>query len=227
MFALRDDPGMELQVVVMGTHLMDDYGSTYRIIQQDGFDVEGYLHTIVRGEDEAAMAESVGLALVKLPDVLTRLKPDLLIVHGDRFDALSLATCAALMNIRILHIEGGEVSGTIDDSIRHSITKLSHYHACCTDRSRRRLLSMCEDNDHILLSGCPTYDKLLSCAVRYSDNVLARWTEGANIVALQHPVTTNIKDSLKMFDLMLDALLDFGVKTVVLFPNIDAGKPPC
>ncbi|XP_078592793.1 bifunctional UDP-N-acetylglucosamine 2-epimerase/N-acetylmannosamine kinase-like [Branchiostoma floridae x Branchiostoma japonicum] len=228
MFCLRDDPLMELRVVVMGTHLIDDYGSTYRMIQQDGFEVDGYLHTIVRGEDEAAMAESVGLALVKLPDVLVRLKPDLLIVHGDRFDALSLATCAALMNIRILHIEGGEVSGTIDDSIRHSISKLAHYHACCTDRARRRLLSMCEDNDRILLSGCPTYDKLLSCNVRNHDNVLARWAQGAKpkdyIVALQHPVTTNIKDSLKMFELMLDAVLDFGVVTVVLFPNIDAGS---
>ncbi|XP_019630948.1 PREDICTED: bifunctional UDP-N-acetylglucosamine 2-epimerase/N-acetylmannosamine kinase-like [Branchiostoma belcheri] len=228
MCALREDLDMELQVVVMGTHLIDDYGSTYRVIQQDGFEVDGFLHTIVRGEDEAAMAESVGLALVKLPDVLVRLKPDLLIVHGDRFDALSLATCAALMNIRILHIEGGEVSGTIDDSIRHSITKLAHYHACCTDRARRRLLSMCEDNDRILLSGCPTYDKLLSSHTRNYGSVLARWAHGADpkeyIVALQHPVTTNITDSLKMFDLMLDALLDFGVKTVLFFPNIDAGS---
>ncbi|XP_019635775.1 PREDICTED: bifunctional UDP-N-acetylglucosamine 2-epimerase/N-acetylmannosamine kinase-like isoform X1 [Branchiostoma belcheri] len=229
MFALRDDPDTELQVVVMGSHLIDDYGSTYRMIQQDEFEVDGYLHTIVRGEDEASMAESVGLALVKLPDVLVRLKPDLLIVHGDRFDALSLATCAALMNVRILHIEGGEVSGTIDDSIRHSITKLAHYHACCTDRARRRLLSMCEDNDHILLAGCPTYDKLLSCNVKNYDNVLSKWVgEGAKpkdfIIALQHPVTTDIKGSLKMFDLMLDALLEFNVKTLVLFPNIDAGS---
>ena len=81
------------------------------MIEQDDFDINTRLHTIVRGEDEAAMVESVGLALVKLPDVLNRLKPDIMIVHGDRFDALALATSAALMNIRILHIEGGEVSG--------------------------------------------------------------------------------------------------------------------
>lgn len=80
------------------------------MIEQDEFDIGSKLHTIVRGEDEAAMVESVGLALVKLPDVLQRLSPDVLIVHGDRFDALALATAAALMNIRILHLEGGEVS---------------------------------------------------------------------------------------------------------------------
>lgn len=79
------------------------------MIEQDDFDISSKLHTIVRGEDEAAMVESVGLALVKLPDVLQRLCPDILVVHGDRFDALALATAAALMNIRILHVEGGEV----------------------------------------------------------------------------------------------------------------------
>lgn len=79
------------------------------MIEQDDFDIGSKLHTIVRGEDEAAMVESVGLALVKLPDVLQRLHPDILVIHGDRFDALALATAAALMNIRILHLEGGEV----------------------------------------------------------------------------------------------------------------------
>lgn len=83
--------------------------NTFRMIEQDDFDIGSKLHTIVRGEDEAAMVESVGLALVKLPDVLQRLQPDILLVHGDRFDALALATAAALMNIRILHLEGGEV----------------------------------------------------------------------------------------------------------------------
>uniref|UniRef100_A0A3Q2Y6D5 UDP-N-acetylglucosamine 2-epimerase domain-containing protein n=1 Tax=Hippocampus comes TaxID=109280 RepID=A0A3Q2Y6D5_HIPCM len=83
--------------------------NTFRMIEQDDFDISSKLHTIVRGEDEAAMVESVGLALVKLPDVLQRLRPDLVIIHGDRFDALALATSAALMNIRILHLEGGEV----------------------------------------------------------------------------------------------------------------------
>lgn len=83
--------------------------NTFRMIEQDDFDIGSKLHTIVRGEDEAAMVESVGLALVKLPDVIQRLKPDILVVHGDRFDALALATAAALMNIRILHLEGGEV----------------------------------------------------------------------------------------------------------------------
>lgn len=83
--------------------------NTFRMIEQDDFDIGSKLHTIVRGEDEAAMVESVGLALVKLPDVLQRLHPDVLVVHGDRFDALALATAAALMNIRIFHVEGGEV----------------------------------------------------------------------------------------------------------------------
>ncbi|XP_006008242.1 bifunctional UDP-N-acetylglucosamine 2-epimerase/N-acetylmannosamine kinase [Latimeria chalumnae] len=218
----------KLDVVVLGSHMIDDYGNTYRMIEQDDFDIDTRLHTIVRGEDEAAMVESVGLALVKLPDVLIRLKPDIMIVHGDRFDALAVATSAALMNIRILHVEGGEVSGTIDDSIRHAITKLAHYHVCCTRSAEQHLIAMCEDHDTILLAGCPSYDKLLSAKNQDYMSILQVWLGDVKpneyIVALQHPVTTDIKHSIKMFELTLEALLSFNKKTLILFPNIDAGS---
>ncbi|XP_052574557.1 bifunctional UDP-N-acetylglucosamine 2-epimerase/N-acetylmannosamine kinase isoform X2 [Peromyscus californicus insignis] len=183
MFGIKTEPSFfELDVVVLGSHLIDDYGNTYRMIEQDDFDINTRLHTIVRGEDEAAMVESVGLALVKLPDVLNRLKPDIMIVHGDRFDALALATSAALMNIRILHIEGGEVSGTIDDSIRHAITKLAHYHVCCTRSAEQHLISMCEDHDRILLAGCPSYDKLLSAKNKDYMSVIRMWLGSKEMV---------------------------------------------
>ncbi|XP_010223491.1 PREDICTED: bifunctional UDP-N-acetylglucosamine 2-epimerase/N-acetylmannosamine kinase [Tinamus guttatus] len=230
MFGIKAEPQFfELDVVVLGSHLIDDYGNTYRMIEQDDFDIHTRLHTIVRGEDEAAMVESVGLALVKLPDVLNRLRPDIMIVHGDRFDALALATSAALMNIRILHIEGGEVSGTIDDSIRHAITKLAHYHVCCTRSAEQHLIAMCEDHDRILLAGCPSYDKLLSAKNKDYMSIICMWLgEDVKprdyIVALQHPVTTDIKHSIKMFELTLDALISFNKRTLVLFPNVDAGS---
>lgn len=229
MKAIKDDDDLELSLIVLGCHLIDDYGSTFRLIEKDGFKIDSRIHTIVRGEDEAAMVESVGLAMVKLPDIMLRLEPDVVIVHGDRFDVLSLAACAALMNIRIVHIEGGEVSGTIDDSIRHTISKLSHYHVCCTERAHKRLLAMCEDNDRILLAGCPSYDMLLSTDVQDCQSILDKWLKGEGkpneyIVALQHPVTTNIADSLKMFSLMVDALLEFNKRVLMLFPNIDAGS---
>uniref|UniRef100_A0A8C7M349 Glucosamine (UDP-N-acetyl)-2-epimerase/N-acetylmannosamine kinase n=1 Tax=Oncorhynchus kisutch TaxID=8019 RepID=A0A8C7M349_ONCKI len=231
MFGIKANPDeFELEVVVLGSHLIDDYGNTFRMIEQDDFDIGSKLHTIVRGEDEAAMVESVGLALVKLPDVLHRLRPDVLVVHGDRFDALALATAAALMNIRILHLEGGEVSGTIDDSIRHAISKLAHYHACCTRTAEQHLIAMCEDHTRILLAGCPSYDKLLAAHHRddYMD-IIRNWLgdnvkEHDYIVALQHPVTTDIKNSIKIYELMLDALISFNKRTLVLFPNIDAGS---
>ncbi|XP_053321783.1 bifunctional UDP-N-acetylglucosamine 2-epimerase/N-acetylmannosamine kinase [Spea bombifrons] len=230
MFGIKAEPDQfELSVVVIGSHLIDDYGNTYRMIEQDDFDIQARLHTIVRGEDEAAMVESVGLALVKLPDVLNRLKPDIIVVHGDRFDALALATTAALMNIRILHIEGGEVSGTIDDSIRHAITKLGHYHVCCTRSAEQHLIAMCEDHDRILLAGCPSYDKLLNVKNKDYMSIIRMWLGDdvkpeEYIVALQHPVTTDIRHSVKMFEFTLDALLSFNKRTLVLFPNIDAGS---
>ncbi|XP_055061806.2 bifunctional UDP-N-acetylglucosamine 2-epimerase/N-acetylmannosamine kinase isoform X1 [Misgurnus anguillicaudatus] len=231
MFGIKSHPELfDLKVVVLGSHLIDDYGNTFRMIEQDDFEIGSKLHTIVRGEDEAAMVESVGLALVKLPDVLQRLAPDILLVHGDRFDALALATAAALMNIRILHLEGGEVSGTIDDSIRHAISKLAHYHAVCTRSAERHLISMCEDHSRILLAGCPSYDTLLTAHQRddYSD-IIKSWIgdevkDQDYIVALQHPVTTDIQNSIKIYELMLDALISFNKKTLLLYPNIDAGS---
>ncbi|XP_013878933.1 bifunctional UDP-N-acetylglucosamine 2-epimerase/N-acetylmannosamine kinase [Austrofundulus limnaeus] len=231
MFGIKSHPDeFELEVVVLGSHLIDDYGNTFRMIEQDDFDIGSKLHTIVRGEDEAAMVESVGLALVKLPDVLQRLQPDVLVVHGDRFDALALATAAALMNIRIFHVEGGEVSGTIDDSIRHAISKLAHYHACCTRMAEQHLIAMCEDHSRILLAGCPSYDKLLSSHHREDHmDIIRSWLgdgvqDNDYIVALQHPVTTNIQHSIKLYGLMLEALISFNKKTLILFPNIDAGS---
>ncbi|XP_002737491.1 bifunctional UDP-N-acetylglucosamine 2-epimerase/N-acetylmannosamine kinase-like [Saccoglossus kowalevskii] len=230
MIGLRDDPDFELQVIVTGSHLLDDFGTTIKNIERDNIKINWKLHTIVRGEDEAAMVESVGLSLSKLPDILLYLQPDLLVVHGDRFDALALATAAALMNIRIVHVEGGEVSGTIDDSIRHAITKLSHYHLCCTEKARARLIAMCEDVDRILLSGCPVYDNLLKIdTLSTRDKVIKKWLGDEAkpkqyIISLQHPVTTEIEHSLKMFNFAMDALLEFGKKTLVLYPNVDAGS---
>uniref|UniRef100_A0A1D5Q9K1 Bifunctional UDP-N-acetylglucosamine 2-epimerase/N-acetylmannosamine kinase n=2 Tax=Macaca TaxID=9539 RepID=A0A1D5Q9K1_MACMU len=180
MFGIKTEPEFfELDVVVLGSHLIDDYGNTYRMIEQDDFDINTRLHTIVRGEDEAAMVESVGLALVKLPDVLNRLKPDIMIVHGDS--------------------------------------------------AEQHLISMCEDHDRILLAGCPSYDKLLSAKNKDYMSIIRMWLgddvkSKDYIVALQHPVTTDIKHSIKMFELTLDALISFNKRTLVLFPNIDAGS---
>lgn len=155
-----------------------------------------------------------------------------------------------------------QVSGTIDDSIRHAISKLAHYHACCTRMAEQHLIAMCEDHSRILLAGCPSYDKLLSSHHRddYMD-IIRSWLGGRAhtltdsltdsvacvcehmfswlvrlpgeqvkkddyIVALQHPVTTDIKHSIKIYGLMLDALLEFNKTTLILFPNIDAGETP-
>ncbi|XP_077991584.1 bifunctional UDP-N-acetylglucosamine 2-epimerase/N-acetylmannosamine kinase-like [Glandiceps talaboti] len=230
MIGLRDDPDFELQVIVNGCHLLDEYGSTVKVIKDDGININWKMHTIVQGGDEAAMVESMSLSLSKLPDILLHLQPDFLVVHGDRFDALGLATAAALMNIRIVHVEGGEVSGTIDDSIRHAITKLAHYHICCTETSKHRLIAMCEEEKRIVMSGCPVYDKLLRMDTATSrSDVIEKWLgKGVNpndyVICLQHPVTTEIDHSVKMLRYAIDALIEFGKKTLVLYPNVDAGS---
>ncbi|XP_063718449.1 bifunctional UDP-N-acetylglucosamine 2-epimerase/N-acetylmannosamine kinase-like isoform X1 [Symsagittifera roscoffensis] len=226
---LKQDTTFQVSIVVMGSHLIDDYGNTYRFIERDGNQIDSMLHTLVRGETEGAMVESMGLAMIKLPDILNRLQPDLVMVHGDRFDAMSVAISAAVMNVRVLHLEGGEVSGTIDDVIRHSITKLAHYHICCTKGARLRIESMCEDSSRVLLAGCPAYDELIHTDVSKYHEAFERWLPnhvGTKnfIICVYHPVTTAIAESIQHFGLLLDALLHFDVRTVILFPNVDAGS---
>ncbi len=128
MRAVQAHPDLELQLVVGASALLDRYGAVVDVIEADGFKADARVHMIIEGENPVTMAKSTGLGLMELPTIFDNLKPDVVVTVGDRFETMATAIAAAYMNIPLAHTMGGEVTGTIDESVRHAVTKLAHIH---------------------------------------------------------------------------------------------------
>ena len=158
MHAIQNNPKLKLQVIAAGTMVLQRFGKPVDVVKRDGFHVDGEIYTELEGSTPATMAKSVGFGVVEFAGEFQRLKPDLVLLIGDRYEAFSAALAAAYMNLCIVHIQGGEVSGSIDESARHAISKLSQFHCPSTARSREYLIRMGEDPETILHVGCPSSD---------------------------------------------------------------------
>src|ERR1700676_1347217 len=156
--AITVRPQLQLQVIAAGTMVLERFGHPVQNVKKDGFHVDGEIYIELEGSTPATMAKSLGFAVVEFASEFQRLKPDLVVLIGDRYEALAAALAAAYMNICIAHIQGGEVSGSIDESARHAISKFAHYHFPSTARSREYLIRMGEDPETILHVGCPSSD---------------------------------------------------------------------
>lgn len=171
--------------------VLERYDALVRHVRTEGFPIHSYIPLFLDGGTSETMAKSVGIGMVRVIDELRRLRPDIVLVNGDRFEMMAIALAAAYLNIPIAHHEGGDVSGTIDESIRHAITKLSHMHLPATERSRERLLQMGEDPRYVFTTGSPTIDALK----RVDFSTRQEMLPGINpslpyLVVMVHPVTT-------------------------------------
>lgn len=205
---------------------------TSQLVINDGFDVAAHVPAFVAGGNVATMTKSVAASLLALPDVLGELKPDILLVHADRFEMLSFAVAGALMNIPVAHTQGGDVSGTIDETVRHAITKLATFHFPTTAKSKDRIVQMGEHVENVFLAGCPTIDVLKSINLTDLSGVYARNHPGYGekidftkpyALVMYHPVTTDIAASEAGMREMLEALKTLAIPTIIFSPNIDAG----
>src|SRR6516165_11868581 len=158
MRAIAAHPDLKLQLIVGASALLDRYGSVVDLIERDGFTVDVRLHMLVEGETPTTMAKSTGLGLIELPSVFERLRPDVVVTVGDRFETMATTLAAAYMNIPIAHTMGGEVSGTIDESICHAVTKFAHIHFPASRDARERIIRLGERPEHVHLVGCPRID---------------------------------------------------------------------
>ena len=167
MAAIRENPKLELQVLAAGTMVLERFHQPVEVLRQDGFDVSGEIYIELEGSTPVTMAKSVGFGVVEFASEFQRLKPDVVVLIGDRYEALAAAIAAAYMNLCIAHIQGGEVSGSIDESTRHAITKFAHFHFPSTQRSAEYLARMGENPETILSVGCPSSDiaRTLNCAL--------------------------------------------------------------
>jgi UDP-hydrolysing UDP-N-acetyl-D-glucosamine 2-epimerase len=231
MKAIAEHPDLELQVIAAGTMVLERFDQPVNVVRQDGFEVNGEVYLELEGSTPATMAKSVGFGVVEFSSEFQRHKPDVVLLIGDRYEMLAAAIAAAYMNICIAHIQGGEVSGSIDESARHAISKFAHFHFPSTQRSAEYLVRMGERPDAILAIGCPSSDIARTFDRALTSEIVNTGGGGTPIdvtkpflLTLFHPTTTEYGGERAQMEAVLEALRRLAMPTVLLWPNIDAGS---
>lgn len=233
--AIDAHPELELQLLVGSSALLQRFGSAIDVMRKDGFTPVAAVHSIVEGETPTTMAKSTGLAIIELATHFETLKPDVVLTVADRFETLSTAVAASYMNIPVAHTQGGDVTGSIDEAVRHAITKLSHVHFPATERAREFLLRMGERPETVFLTGCPSIDLVAETDLTMPADLFVRYmgvgddihTDKPYVIVLQHPVTTEYGSGFAQINETLKAihpLAQEGMQVVWLWPNVDAGS---
>jgi len=229
MRGIADEPGLHLRVIVSGTHLSPGFGSTVTIIQEDGFYVDAAVEMVVSSDTAVGVAKSFGLGVLGYVDTLARLKPDYLIVLGDRYEALAITQAAFLMKIRVVHLHGGEMtSGALDDAMRHAITKLSVVHITSNELHRNRVIQLGENPDTVFNFGAIGLDLIqqttfLTCA-DFKKKLRVNWSDPFFVVTY-HSATVGDEDPEGTFKSLLAALDSFPKYRIIMtYPNADEGS---
>lgn len=232
--AIADHPDLELQIVAGASLVLERFGNAIDVLRADGFKADAIVRFIIEGENPTTMAKSTGLGLLELPTVFEMLEPDIVVTIADRFETISTAIAAAYMNIPVAHTQGGEISGSIDESVRHAVTKLAHLHFPATELSRHRVLAMGEDPAMVHNVGCPSIDLVAGVALGERRDALAELNNRGSgtpidpdapfVLMMQHPVTTEYGQSLEQVNITLEAVVRQGVQALVFWPNVDAGS---
>ncbi len=224
-------PDLELQVIGAGSMVLERFGLPIEEVIRDGLPVVSRIHLEVEGSIPTTMAKSVGFGAIEFASEYQRLRPDLVLVIGDRYEMFSAVIAAAFMNLCIAHIQGGEVSGSIDESVRHAITKFAHFHFPSTRRAAEYVIQMGESPDRVFMVGCPASDIAFEERPPISSEDLNSTGSGVWIDAeepfllvLFHPVTTTFGAEAEEVNQVLQALDGVRMPTLWLWPNIDAGS---
>jgi UDP-hydrolysing UDP-N-acetyl-D-glucosamine 2-epimerase len=232
--AIKDHPKLELQLVVAGSALLERYGSVVNCIEKDGFVISEKVFMVLEGDTPTSMAKTTGLGVIELANVFFKLKPDMVITIADRFETIATSIAAAYQNIPLVHLQGGEVTGNIDEKVRHANTKLADIHLVATDLASQRLIKLGEDDDYIFNTGCPSIDianevlknpKLDFDPFEKYGGVGKKFEyKDGYLVVMQHPVTTEFSKSKEQMSILLKAVYKLNIPTFWFWPNVDAGS---
>jgi len=230
--AVQEHEKLELQLIVGASALLYRFGSAIDIIRNDGFEPVSVVYSIVEGETPSTMAKSTGMGILELATQFENLKPDVVLTVADRFETLATAVAASYMNIPLAHTQGGELTGSIDESVRHAITKLAHIHFPATQQAGRILQQMGEDPASIFVTGCPAMDLAAEACKQNCGNLFKKYGgtgksldwEEPFIIVLQHPVTTEYHEAFFQTQQTLEAVKRTGMQAVWFWPNVDAGS---
>jgi UDP-hydrolysing UDP-N-acetyl-D-glucosamine 2-epimerase len=232
--AIGKHPDLELQLVVAASALLDRYGNAIQVMEEEGFKVDRQVYSILEGENLVTTAKSTGIGLSEMAGVLADLKPDVVVSIADRFETIATAIAASYMNIPLAHVQGGEITGSIDEKVRHAVTKLADLHLVASDRAAERVIRMGERPDAVHVTGCPSID-VARAAMRVpgiKGDVFKTYggvgpildLAKGYVVVMQHPVTTEYEDSRLHVEETLHAIRDLGLPTLWFWPNVDAGS---
>ena len=232
--AITEHPGLELQLIISGSALLPKYGSAIDVIKSDGFIPSAEIYHMIEGETLLSSAKSTGLAVIELSTELYKLKPDAVITIADRYETLATAIAASYLNIPVVHIQGGEVTGSIDEKVRHAVTKLSDLHFVSTAMAYKRVVSMGENPNTVYLTGCPSIDlantiydnpKLNFNPFEKYGGVGHKFDISKNyLIVMQHPITTEHYLSNEQTLETLQAITELNIPTFWFWPNPDAGS---
>lgn len=232
--AIQDHTNLELQLVLAGSALLDRYGNAADFIQKDGFIPDAKVYMVLEGENPTTMAKTTGLGLMELTNVLYNLQPDAVITIADRFETIATSIAAAYQNIPLVHIQGGEVTGSIDEKVRHANTKLADLHLVSNEDARKRVINLGENPEMVLNTGCPSIDlaKMVSEEKELGFDPLEKyggvgkninWKDGY-LVVMQHPVTSEYEQARQHVMETLFAVKESDIPTFWFWPNVDAGS---
>lgn len=222
---IEKSPKLELQLIVTGMHLLHEYGYSVQDIVSDGYSIAARVEMMVGGDTASAWAKSLGVEIQNLAQVFSMLKPDIVLVTGDRAEMFAASVTAAYMSIPVAHIQAGDLSGHIDGSARHAITKLSHIHLPSCEDSAERVKKMGEEEWRIFNVGAPQLDDIVK------DQRISREELSGTLnidfskpvlVVVQHPVLTEIAQVSGQIRATMEAVKNTGYSTIVIYPNVDA-----
>ena len=233
LMAIKKHPELELQLIVAASALLDRYGSAINYIENDGFEIAAKVFNVLEGENLTAAAKTTGIGILELSTVFDNLRPDIVVTVADRFETMATAISASYMNIPLAHIQGGEVTGNIDEKVRHSITKLADYHFVASENAKQRVIQLGENPNMVFNTGCPSIDIAQEVAknTKLTFNPYEKYggvgsypnLNNGYIVVMQHPVTTEYQDSRKHIEATLRAIQTLNKPTLWFWPNVDAG----
>ncbi len=231
--AIQAHDSLELQLVLAGSVLLDKYGDVGPIAEKDGFTISERIYNLLSGAAPTSMAKTTGLAIMELATAFQNLKPDIVVTIADRFETIATSIAASYQNIPLAHIQGGEVTGSIDEKVRHANTKFADIHLVASESARQRVLKMGEHAESILNTGCPSMDIARAVIERptidfdpihkYGGVGAEIAPEGRYVVVMQHPVTTEETHARDQIEETIKAVVALDMPTFWFWPNADLG----
>lgn len=233
--AINANPNLELQLVAAASTLLNQYGNAVSFMEQDGFNISSKVYMVVEGENLTTMAKTTGLGLLEIATTFDNLKPDLVVTIADRYETIATAIAASYMNIPLVHIQGGEITGTIDEKVRHAVTKLADIHLVSTQMAAENVIRMGENPQSVRVTGCPSIDIAANVLKKpeLDFDPFAKYggvgsifdmQKNGYLVVMQHPVTTEYEKAREQIAETLYGVKETRLPAFWFWPNVDAGS---